>query len=93
MREPEFSHAMHAWVVVGANQLITITAQIQSLWLPAIQAQLVLDRKNSAAAPNTLQAASAIELGTFSSPPAVRSDVLIVPEQRVKSRVTATATR
>ena len=45
MREPEFSHAMHAWVVVGANGLITITAQIQSLWLPAIQAQLVLDRK------------------------------------------------
>ena len=65
MREPEFSHAMHAWVVVGANGLITITAQIQSLWLPAIQAQLVLDRKNSAAAPNTLQAASAIELGNI----------------------------
>ncbi len=37
--------------------------QMQSLWLPAIQAQLALDRKNPAAALNTLQAASSIELG------------------------------
>jgi hypothetical protein len=36
---------------------------MQSLWLPAIQAQLALDRKNSASALNTLQAASPIELG------------------------------
>jgi tetratricopeptide (TPR) repeat protein len=36
---------------------------MQSLWLPAIQAQLALDKKNPAAALNTLQAASAIELG------------------------------
>jgi len=37
--------------------------QMQSLWLPAIQAQLALNKKNPAAALNTLQAASAIELG------------------------------
>ena len=36
---------------------------MQSLWLPAIQAQLALDKKNPAAALNALQAASAIELG------------------------------
>ncbi len=37
--------------------------QIQSLWLPAIQAQLALDRKNPPEALNKLQAASPIELG------------------------------
>ncbi len=37
--------------------------QMQSLWLPAIQAQLALDRKNPSLALNTLQAASPIELG------------------------------
>jgi len=37
--------------------------QIQSLWLPAIQAQLSLDRKEPSHALETLQAASAIELG------------------------------
>ena len=36
---------------------------MQSLWLPAIQAQLALDRKNPASALNALQAASPIELG------------------------------
>jgi eukaryotic-like serine/threonine-protein kinase len=40
-----------------------LDTQMQSLWLPAIQAQLALDRKNPALALNTLQAASAIELG------------------------------
>jgi eukaryotic-like serine/threonine-protein kinase len=40
-----------------------LNTQMQSLWLPAIQAQLALNRKNPAAALNTLQAASAIELG------------------------------
>jgi len=37
--------------------------QMQSLWVPAIQAQLALDRKNPAVAINALQAASPIELG------------------------------
>jgi tetratricopeptide (TPR) repeat protein len=40
-----------------------LDTQMQSLWLPAIQAQLALDKKNPAAALNALQAASSIELG------------------------------
>jgi eukaryotic-like serine/threonine-protein kinase len=40
-----------------------LDTQVQSLWLPAIQAQLALDRKNPAAAVTALQADSAIELG------------------------------
>jgi len=41
----------------------SLDTQMQSLWLPAIQAQLALDKKNPASALNTLQSASAIELG------------------------------
>jgi serine/threonine protein kinase/Tfp pilus assembly protein PilF len=37
--------------------------QMQSLWLPAIQARLALNRKNPAVAIDALQSASAIELG------------------------------
>jgi serine/threonine protein kinase/Tfp pilus assembly protein PilF len=40
-----------------------LDTQMQSLWLPAIQAELALDRKNPASALNVLQAASPIELG------------------------------
>ena len=40
-----------------------LDTQIQSLWLPAIQAQLALDKKNPTSALTTLQAASPIELG------------------------------
>jgi serine/threonine protein kinase/Tfp pilus assembly protein PilF len=41
-----------------------LDTQMQSLWLPAIHAQLALDKKNPAAALNALQAASSpIELG------------------------------
>jgi eukaryotic-like serine/threonine-protein kinase len=40
-----------------------LDTQMQALWLPPIQAQLALDRKNPAAALTALQAASAIELG------------------------------
>jgi hypothetical protein len=40
-----------------------LDTQMQSLWLPAIQAQLALDRQNPASALNALQAASPIELG------------------------------
>jgi len=40
-----------------------LDTQIQLLWLPTIQAQLALDRKNPAAALNALQSASTIELG------------------------------
>ena len=42
---------------------IPLDTQMQSLWLPAIQAQLALDKKNPAAALTALQAASSIELG------------------------------
>jgi eukaryotic-like serine/threonine-protein kinase len=40
-----------------------LDSQMQSLWLPTIQAQLALDRNNTAHALNALQAASPIELG------------------------------
>src|SRR5437867_3416332 len=40
-----------------------LDTQMQSLWLPTIQAQLALDRKNPAAALNRLQAAAPMELG------------------------------
>jgi tetratricopeptide (TPR) repeat protein len=40
-----------------------LNTQMQSLWLPAIQAQLALNKKNSALALSDLRAASAIELG------------------------------
>ena len=43
-----------------------LDTQIQSLWLPAIQAQLALDRKNPAAALTSLQAATPVELGQIS---------------------------
>jgi tetratricopeptide (TPR) repeat protein len=43
-----------------------LDTQMQSLWLPAIQAQLALDKKNPASALNTPQAGSAIELGQIS---------------------------
>jgi serine/threonine protein kinase/tetratricopeptide (TPR) repeat protein len=40
-----------------------LDTQVQSLWLPAIQAQLALDRKNPASALDILHAPSPIELG------------------------------
>jgi eukaryotic-like serine/threonine-protein kinase len=40
-----------------------LDTQMQSLWLPAIQAQLTLDRKDPAAALNALQVASPLEFG------------------------------
>jgi tetratricopeptide (TPR) repeat protein len=38
---------------------------MQSLWLPAIQAQLALDKRNPASALSALQAASPIEFGSI----------------------------
>jgi eukaryotic-like serine/threonine-protein kinase len=46
-----------------------LDTQTQSLWLPAIRAQLALDRKDSASALNTLQTASPIELGNVITTP------------------------
>ncbi len=45
------------------NKRYPLDTQMQSLWLPAIQAQLALDKKNPTAALNALHADSAIELG------------------------------
>jgi eukaryotic-like serine/threonine-protein kinase len=50
-------------LVQDLNKRYPAHTQMQLLWLPAIQAQLALNQKNSAAALNALQAASAIELG------------------------------
>ena len=43
----------------------SLDTQMQSLWLPAIRAQLTLDKKNPAAALNALQAASPFEFGAI----------------------------
>jgi len=48
------------------NTRYPLDAQIQSLWLPAIQAQLAQDTRNPAAALTALQAASSSELGQIS---------------------------
>jgi eukaryotic-like serine/threonine-protein kinase len=48
-----------------------LDTQMQSLWLPAIQARLALDRRNPASALNALQAASPIELGQIGFVPNV----------------------
>ena len=40
-----------------------LDTQMQALWLPAIQAQLALDKKNPASALTSLQAASPVEFG------------------------------
>jgi eukaryotic-like serine/threonine-protein kinase len=45
------------------NKRYPLDTQTQSLWLPAIQAQLALNRKNPSLALNALQAALPIELG------------------------------
>jgi tetratricopeptide (TPR) repeat protein len=45
------------------NKRFPLDTQVQSLWLPAIHAQVALDRKNPAAAIESLQAAVPIELG------------------------------
>ena len=45
------------------NKRSPVDTQMQFVWLPAIQAQLALDRKNPTAALTTLQAATSLELG------------------------------
>ena len=45
------------------NKRFPMDTQMQSLWLPAIQAQLALDKKNPAPALNAQQAATPSELG------------------------------
>ncbi|MFZ1130364.1 MAG: hypothetical protein WBV31_08210 [Terriglobales bacterium] len=50
-------------LVRDLNHRFPLDTQMQSLWLPAIRAQVALDRKNPALALNTLRRPSAIELG------------------------------
>jgi eukaryotic-like serine/threonine-protein kinase len=45
------------------NKAFPLDTQVQSLWLPAIRAQLALDRKNPASALFALQNTSTIEMG------------------------------
>jgi eukaryotic-like serine/threonine-protein kinase len=45
------------------NKRFPLDTQMQSLWLPAIRAQLALNRNNPADGVNALQAASPVELG------------------------------
>ena len=47
------------------NRRFPLDTQMQSLWLPAIQAQLARDRKSPASAPSGPQTASPIELGSI----------------------------
>jgi len=47
------------------NKRLPLDKQMQSLWLPAIKAQLALKRKNPPTALSALQAASPIELGAI----------------------------
>jgi tetratricopeptide (TPR) repeat protein len=49
----------------GLDKRFPLDTQMQSLWLPAIRAQLALNRKNPTGALNDLQPASAIELGSI----------------------------
>jgi eukaryotic-like serine/threonine-protein kinase len=50
-------------IAINLNKGFPVDSQIQSLWLPAIQGQLALDRKHPADALNTLQAGAWMELG------------------------------
>jgi eukaryotic-like serine/threonine-protein kinase len=70
------SEAALAWAMAGdttpaeslaqdLGKRFPLDTQMQSLWLPAIHAELALDRKNPASALNALQAASPIELGNI----------------------------
>ena len=45
------------------NRRSPVDTQVQSIWLPAIEAQMALDRKNPAAALDRLQAGTSVEFG------------------------------
>ncbi len=52
-------------LALDLEQRFPLDTQMQSLWLPAIRAQLALNRKDAAAAIDSLQRASPIELGNI----------------------------
>jgi len=49
----------------GLGKRFLLDTQMQSLWLPAIQAQLALDRKNPSAALSAAQSVSPVEFGSI----------------------------
>jgi eukaryotic-like serine/threonine-protein kinase len=49
----------------GLNKRFPLDTQMQSLWLPAIQAQLALNRRNPVAALKDLQESSTVEFGAI----------------------------
>jgi tetratricopeptide (TPR) repeat protein len=53
-------------LVQDLNKRFPLDTQVQSLWLPSIQAQLALNRKIPTEAVHDLQAASPVELGEIS---------------------------
>jgi serine/threonine protein kinase/tetratricopeptide (TPR) repeat protein len=67
--ESALAYAMAGGVTHAKSEADDLTkrfpldTQVQSLWLPAIRAQLALDRKNPAEAVESLQAAVPVELG------------------------------
>jgi serine/threonine protein kinase/tetratricopeptide (TPR) repeat protein len=52
-------------LVQDLGKRFPLDTQVQSLWLPAIRAQLALNRKNPVPALDSLQAASSIEFGSI----------------------------
>ncbi len=76
------------------NSRYPLDTQMQSLWLPAIQAQLELDRKNPTGAFVALQAASPIELGqiTFVSNISCLYDVYLRGEAHLAAGQSTEAT-
>jgi eukaryotic-like serine/threonine-protein kinase len=80
-------------VAKSLNSRYPLDTQMQSLWLPAIQAQLALDRKTPLAALNVLAAASSNELGqiTFVNNLSCLYDVYLRGEAYLAARQAAAA--
>jgi eukaryotic-like serine/threonine-protein kinase len=58
--------AAHAQLLAGdVNRRFPLNTQIQSVWLPAIQAQMAVNQKNPTVALNVVHPASDIELGNI----------------------------
>jgi len=77
----------------GLNKLHPVDTEVQSLWLPAIRAQLALNRKDPALALTALQAAWPIELGNILSvanlsclyPTYIRGEAYLAARQGTKA--------
>jgi hypothetical protein len=70
--------------VVGSRfgKRCPLDTQTQSLWLPAIQAQLALDRKNPSAALSAAQSVSPSSLGQLSSSPIFPASIMCTYAER-----------